>query len=448
LDFISNDKKAIEEMLQQIGVNSFKDLYTDIPNSLLIENLNLPDGISEADLLKELNNLALKNHVYKTSFLGAGSYYHYLPSLIDYVISRSEFFTAYTPYQAEASQGMLQAIFEFQSVVSRITKMDVSNASMYDLASAMAEAATLCSFTTRKKKILLLEGIHPEYIETVKTYCWGRGIDVEISTKDEMKSKINDEYGGIIFQNPDFFGELHNIEEITRIVREKTKKCKIVYAMPDPSALGILKAPGDYDIDIFVAEGIGLTPSFGGPNLGIFAASKQLMRKMPGRIIGLTKDINGDKDGFILTLQAREQHIRREKALSNICTNQALCMLACLIYFICMGKTGLKQIAYQNIQKANYLMLKLQKEGNVEIISKNPIYNEFVAKISNENEFLKKIKENDILGPLRLSNYFSKRDNQYLFCVTEMNSKEDIELLIKCVQSSRDNSKLGDNNYE
>ncbi|UYP46147.1 glycine dehydrogenase (decarboxylating) subunit 1 [Candidatus Lokiarchaeum ossiferum] len=436
MDYVPHDKKTMETMLAKIGVSSMEELYEDIPKSLLLEKLNLPEGLSEADLLKRMTVLSKKNHLYRTAFIGAGSYYHFIPSLVDYVISRSEFFTAYTPYQAEASQGFLQAIYEYQSAITRLTKMDVTNASMYDVASAFAEAATMCTFATRKSRILMLEGMHPEYIETVNTYCWGRNIQTEIVPLTKLEESLNDDCAGFLFQSPNFYGEIEDISYLTKIVREKAKKCKIVYGMPDPTCLGILKAPGDYDIDIFVSEGMGLPPSFGGPNLGIFATTSKLMRKMPGRVIGVTKEINGEGEGFVLTLQAREQHIRREKALSNICSNQSLCMLACLVYMVCLGKTGLKQVGTQNIQKANYVKREMAKIPGYNLKESRATYNEFVIECPNVDKFIGKCKENDILPPLPLSHYFPERSSEVLVCVTEQNSKEDIELFLRVAKEA------------
>ena len=436
MDYVPHDKKTIDTMLAKIGVSNMEELYQDIPKSLLLEKLNLPDGLSEADLLKNITALSEKSHLYKTAFIGAGSYYHYIPSLVDYVISRSEFFTAYTPYQAEASQGFLQAIYEYQSVITRLTKMDVTNASMYDVASAFAEAATMCTFATRKGKILMLEGIHPEYIETINTYCWGRNIETQMVSLEKLEETINDDYAGLLFQSPNFYGELEDIPRVTKIVREKTKKCKIVYGMSDPTCLGILKAPGDYDIDIFVSEGMGLPPSFGGPNLGIFATTTKLMRKMPGRVIGVTKEIHGDGKGFVLTLQAREQHIRREKALSNICSNQSLCMLACLVYIVSLGKTGLKQVGSQNIQKANFVKRELANIPGYKITTSRPTYNEFTLECPNIENLMEKLKANDILPPLRLSHYYPERPTELLVCVTQQNSAADIDSFLQIAREA------------
>jgi glycine dehydrogenase subunit 1 len=438
MDYVPHDQNEVREMLQKIGVQSVNDLYKDIPADLLLDRLNLPDGLPEADLLKHLTDLSQKNIHYQNSFLGAGSYYHYIPSLVDFVISRSQFYSAYTPYQAEASQGFLQAIFEYQSAISRLTELDVTNASMYDGASALAEAATLATFHTKKNKILVIEGIHPHYEETVRTYCWGRSIEVKKIKLAEMEEYVDDSVAGVCIQSPNFFGEIEDIEEVVSRVKSRNKKALVIHCMTDPTALGILTAPGKLGVDVFVAEGqsFGLPPSFGGPSLGIFTVRNKYMRKMPGRLIGMTKELHGDKNGFILTLQAREQHIRREKALSNICSNQSLCMLAALVYLVSMGKTGLKAVASQNLQKAHYVKSGLQKIPGYKLVSTKPIYNEFVVKCPNFAKLSTLCKENGLLPPLELTKFYPDRTDQMLVCVTEENSKESIDLFLKLAKEA------------
>ncbi len=438
MDFVPHDKHTISEMLKVIGVNSIEDLYVDIPNDLKIDKLNLPTGMSEPDLLRKLEEFSYKNKTYSSSFLGAGCYYHYIPSLVEFVISRSEFSTSYTPYQAEASQGYLQAIFEYQSVISRLTGMDVANASMYDGSTALAEAAIISTIITRNNKILLLEGIHPEYLEVIKTYCWASNIEYELVSEDSLFSKLNEDIAAVLFQSPNFFGEIEDISNLVEKIRTMTSKCLIIQVMTDLTCLGLLKPPGEMDIDIFVAEGqsLGITPSFGGPGLGIFTAKNQFLRKVPGRLIGKTKEINGEKEGFILTLQAREQHIRREKAISNICTNQSLCSLAALIYLVSLGKTGLREIAEQNFQKSSHVKQELRKIEGFEILNQKPTYNEFLVKCPNIDEFMNLCKEANLLPPLKLSKYFHDMNDVALVCVTEMNSNSDIEAFLKAASTS------------
>ncbi|UCD00773.1 MAG: aminomethyl-transferring glycine dehydrogenase subunit GcvPA [Promethearchaeota archaeon] len=437
MNFVPHDNKTIAEMLNIIGANSLKELFQDIPKDLFIENFNLPSGLSESDLLNQLKELSQKNKVYSSSFLGAGCYYHYIPSLVDFVTSRSEFYTSYTPYQAEASQGYLQAIYEYQTIISRLTQMDIANASMYDGSTALAEAAVMASIITGKNSIILIKGIHPEYEEVVRTYCWGQNINIETEIIENLEDKLNNKVAAILFQNPNFFGDIEDIFKITKIVRDKCPDCLIIQVMTDPTCLGILKPPGDTDIDIFVAEGqsFGINPSFGGPGLGIFTAKQKYLRKMPGRLIGKTKEIEGQKEGFLLTLQAREQHIRREKASSNICTNQALCSLAALVYLLAMGRTGLKEVALQNFQKAHFVKKELSKIHGYEILNKKPTYNEFLVKCPNIKALIKQCKQQNLQPPLDISRYYPEMKNVVLVCVTEMNSKDSIDTFIKIAQS-------------
>jgi glycine dehydrogenase subunit 1 len=436
VDFVPHDEKTIVEMLRVIGVNEIKDLFQDIPKDLVKDKLELPKGLSEPDLFHHMKEISKLNKLYSSSFLGAGCYYHYIPSIVNFVISRSEFYTSYTPYQAEASQGYLQAIYEYQTIISRLTQMDITNASMYDGSTALAEACIMATLITNKKTVLLLEGIHPEYIEVVKTYCWGQGIHLEIVSEEEVMNRLDESVAALLFQNPNFFGDLEDSLEIVKRVREKAPKCLLIQVMTDPTCLGVIKPPGMTDIDIFVAEGqaFGISPSFGGPGLGIFTAKKKYLRKIPGRLIGKTKEIGGTKEGFILTLQAREQHIRREKASSNICTNQALCSLAALVYLLSMGKTGLKEIATQNFQKAHYLKSKLNKIPGYKILNTKPTYNEFLLSCPNIDSLVSHCKEKSLLPPLKISKYYPKMKNIALVCVTELNSIESINQFIQAAR--------------
>jgi len=443
MDFTPHDDKTINLMLEKIGINSIDELFQDIPKDLIINDLNLPNGLSEADLYQQLNDISNKNTKYAASFLGAGCYYHYIPSIIDYIVSRSEFYTAYTPYQPEASQGMLQAIYEYQTAINRLTGM-VSNASMYDGSTALAEAALVSSIITRKNKILILKGIHPEYVEVLKTYCWGYGLEIEEASLDELYAKINETISAVIIQSPNFFGDIEDIEEIVKNIREQSSKCLIVQSMTDPTCLGLLKSPGECDVDIFVAEGqsFGISPSFGGPGLGIFAVKEKYFRKIPGRLVGKTMEINGDQEGFILTLQAREQHIRREKAISNICTNQALCSFSALLYLVAIGKSGLADVANQNFQKAHHVKNELASIEGFQVLNKGPTYNEFLIKCPNIDTFISECKKKDLLPPLKISKYFPEMKDVALVCVTEMNSLRSIE---KLTEAAKDSIKKGGN---
>ncbi|MFX1311520.1 MAG: aminomethyl-transferring glycine dehydrogenase subunit GcvPA, partial [Promethearchaeota archaeon] len=400
----------------------------------------------EPDLLRKLAEIANNNKLYSSSFLGAGCYYHYIPSLVDFVISRSEFYTSYTPYQAEASQGYLQAIYEYQTIISRLTQMDVTNASMYDGSTALAEAAIMASLISNKKSIILLEGIHPEYCEVLKTYCWGQNILIKTVKENDLLNKIDNDDAAVLFQNPNFFGDINDISKLTNDVRQRFPNCLLIQAMTDPTCLGILKSPGETDVDIFVAEGqsFGINPSFGGPSLGIFTTKKKFMRKIPGRLVGKTKEINGENEGYILTLQAREQHIRREKASSNICTNQALCSLAALTYLLALGRTGLRKVAIQNIQKSNYLKKEISKISGYKILNDKPTYNEFLVQCPNLDAFIDYCNEMNLLPPLKISKYYAEMKDIALVCVTEMNSKKSLKNFIKAAKNALKNEKDGE----
>ena len=433
-------------MLSVIGVNDIDELFQDIPNDLIKEKLNLPQGLSEPDLLRHMEKISKRNKTYSSAFIGAGCYFHYIPSVVNFVISRSEFYTSYTPYQAEASQGYLQAIYEYQTIISKLTQMDIANASMYDGSTALAEAAIMATLITNKQTILMLEGIHPEYVEVVKTYCWGQDIAFEEVSEDKIMKRLNENVAAFLFQSPNFFGDVEDVSDLVEKVRKKAPNCLLIQAMTDPTCLGVINPPGLTDVDIFVAEGqsFGISPSFGGPGLGIFTAKKKFLRKIPGRLIGKTKEINGTREGFILTLQAREQHIRREKASSNICTNQALCSLAALVYLLSMGKTGLKEIASQNFQKAHYLKSELSKIPGYKILNTKPTYNEFLLSCLNVDLLIYQCKQRNLLPPLNISKYYPKMKNIALVCVTEMNSRESIENFLQAAQEAITNTKEGE----
>jgi len=283
---------------------------------------------------------------------------------------------------------------------------------------------------------LILEGIHPEYIEVVKTYCWGQGMEYNIIPLSSLEAELDEDYGAVLIQSPNFFGDIEDIEDIVKKVKTISSKCLVIQVMTDPTCLGVLKSPGELDIDIFVAEGqsFGIPPSFGGPSLGIFATKKQYLRKVPGRLVGKTIEIHGEKEGYILTLQAREQHIRREKASSNICTNQALCSLAALIYLLSLGKRGLREIAIQNIQKADYIKKEISKISGYKILNIKPTYNEFLLDCPNIDLFIEKCEDLDLLPPLKLSKYYKDKKSIALVCVTEMNSIDSIEKFIQAAK--------------
>ena len=438
MEFITKNKQEEKAMLSEIGVNSIKELFSDIPEKIRLKDLNLGKPLSEAEVKNKIQTLANKNKTYQTSFLGAGSYSHYIPSVVSHIISRSEFYTAYTPYQAELSQGILQAIFEYQTMICNLTGMDASNASLYDGAEALAEAAIICLNKTRKSEIIISKAVHLEYRETVKTYLNARDkklIEIDLNRDgktdiEKLKKAINEDTAGILLQSPNFLGAIENIKEIEKIAHENNSLLTI--AISDPSCLGILIPPGDLNADIVTAEGqsFGNPKSFGGPYLGIIAVKQELIRYIPGRIVGQTLDKKGKK-GYLLTLQARESHIRREKASSNICSNHALNALAATVYLAALGKEGIKELANLNLQKAHYATEKLNLKFN------NYFYNEFIVEFENKEELQRieqELEENNIEPGLRLEKYYPELKNCMLLCVTEMNTKEDIDKLVEIIK--------------
>ena len=424
-----------KEMLASIGVEKVEELFSDIPESVRFKGeYKIKPAKSESALLKELSNLASKNADLKqhTSFLGAGVYDHYQPIIVDHVISRSEFYTAYTPYQPEISQGELQAIFEFQTMICELTGMDVANSSMYDGGTALAEAAMLAAGQTRRKKILLSTTVHPEARDVVKTYAKGQHVEVvEIPYQDgvtdvaALKEIISDDVAGVIVQYPNFFGRIEPLKEIEEIIHS-VKSMFIVSS--NPLALGALTPPGKLGADIVTgdAQPFGIPTAFGGPHCGYFAVTNKLLRKVPGRLVGQTIDEDG-KRGFVLTLQAREQHIRREKATSNICSNQALNALAASVAMTALGKKGTKQMAVQNIQKAHYAKQILKQKG-LEIVFDGPSFNEFVVKLpTSYQEVNDKLFSKQIIGGYDLGQTYPELKDHMLVAVTELRTKEEID---------------------
>jgi glycine dehydrogenase subunit 1 len=440
MDYIPNTERDKEIMLREMGISSFEALIKDIPELLRKFSLKLPDGISEPQVIKILkdlseNNISTSTHI---SFLGAGAYEHYIPSVVDHLASRNEFYTCYTPYQPEVSQGTLQVIYEFQTLMCELTGMDVANASMYDGSTALAEAALLAIRLKERNKIVCSRAIHQEYRQVLKTYlmCLHAEI-VEIDTPDgitpieELKKLIDDKTAAVLIQNPNFFGCIEDMETISNIVH---KYDMLFIACMNPISLGILKPPGEYNADIAVGEAqvLGNYLNYGGPYLGFFTVKNELLRKMPGRIAGETVDSNG-KRCFVLTLQAREQHIRREKATSNICTNQALLALRACIYLCALGKKGIAELANLNIQKSHYAYESLCKLNNLEPTFKKPFFNEFAIRIKgnlNVNKINEHLLKNGIVGGLDLSGFYPELKNDTLLCVTETKSKDSIDRLI------------------
>lgn len=431
------DKK---EMLDSIGVQSTDELFSDIPDKVRLKQpLDLKAPVNEPDLKKELTKMANKNFNLKeyTSFLGAGVYDHFIPSVVDHVISRSEFYTAYTPYQPEISQGELQAIFEFQTMISELTGMPVANSSMYDGGTSLAEAVNLSAGQTKKKKIIVSKAVHPEYRAVIETY--GKGPNLEIVEIDfvngrtdleQLKNELDEDTASVVIQYPNFFGQIEPLAEIKQLLNDQPKAMFIVSS--NPLALGYLTPPGEFGADIVVGDTqvFGIPAQFGGPHCGYFATTEKLMRKIPGRLVGQTTDENGIR-GFVLTLQAREQHIRRDKATSNICSNQALNALASAVAMSSIGKHGLRKMAELNMQKARYAKQKFMEAG-LDVVANGPFFNEFVVKLPGSvQETNDKLLEKGMIGGYDLSFAYPELEGHMLVAVTEIRTKEEIDAFVK-----------------
>ncbi len=431
-------------MLQTIGAPSFESLLSDIPKALRNFKLNIPEGISELELDRQLDELAHlnKNFKYHMSFLGGGNYDHFVPAVIDRLALRGEFITAYTPYQGEASQGSLQSMYEFQSLICELTAMDASNASMYDGASSLAEAALLAVRFAERKKILLPATVHPEYREVVKTYLSFLEAEIiDIPMKDgamdfdAFRKALDENTAAVIVQQPNFFGVLEEARKITDLAHQKGA---LLIACVNPISLGVIEPPGEYGADIAVGEGqpLGNSVAFGGPHFGFFTVKEPLLRKIPGRISGMTVDRHGRR-AFVLTLQAREQHIRREKATSNICTNQALCALKGAIYLSLLGKQGIRKVGLLNLRNAHEASDRLLKIKGVSAFSQKPFFNEFAVIINKDKAKLKEsFKKYGFLGPLSMENFYPEISSGYLVAVTEKRTESDIEVLAKAIEEA------------
>lgn len=440
--YIPNSNEDKKEMLQTIGVNTIEDLFNDIPEEVrLNRDLDLEESLSEIEVEKRMKALGKKNKSLDdlTCFLGAGAYDHYVPSIIKHITSRSEFYTAYTPYQPEISQGTLQVIFEYQTLISNITGMDVANASMYDGPTAAAEAAIMAVSATRRDKIVISKSVDPQIRKVVKTYMKYKDIEVvEVDIKDgvtdneKLKSLVDKTTAGVIVQNPNFFGIIEDLTEVEQITHDV--KAKLIDYI-DIISLGILKSPGEQGVDIVIGDGqsLGNGLNFGGPYLGFLATTKKLVRKIPGRVVGQTIDVDG-KRAFVLTLQAREQHIRRYKATSNICSNQALNALAATIYLTTMGKQGLKEVANQCLQKSHYTYNKLTESGKYKPLFNKPFFKEFALTSENSSKVNSKLLENNILGGYELGKDYDEFNNGLLFAVTEKRTKGEMDNLAEIME--------------
>lgn len=425
----------INEMLEVIGVSSIDDLFQEIPSELIGKDLDVPHSHSELEIYQRMNELASKNKVL-IPFVGAGSYDHYTPSVIRHIVERQEFLTAYTPYQPEISQGTLQYIFEYQSMICELTGMDVSNASMYDGATATAEAMMMATNAKKRNKMLISKTVNPNIIEVVKTYALYRNIEIIIVDEvngetdwQDFEQKNDKECAGIIVQNPNFYGIIEDYSS----VRERLDETKGLFVMNhDPAALTVLKTPAEYGVDIAVgdAQTLGIPLSYGGPYIGYLATTTKLMRKMPGRICGVTTDSDGLR-AFVLTLQAREQHIRREKANSNICSNQSLLALFVTVYMAVMGKQGVKEAQINSLQATHYLYDELLKLNHFEQVYDKPFFKDVLVKTSLDPKVIENtLKEHGYLGPLHIGTYDTEKQGYLLFSATEKRTKQEIDEVI------------------
>lgn len=436
--YISHSPSEIREMLKTLGISDVERLFDDIPDNVkLNREMDLPIPLSEVELKRELSDISRKNQATEyINFIGAGAYDHYVPAVVNALVSRSEFYTSYTPYQAERSQGTLAATFEYQTMIARLTGMDVVNASIYDGASSLGEAILMSANIKRKRKVVISGAIHPEYITTAKTYGFGGEIDIITSAYTssyetdwkQVEELIDDKTAALVISMPNFFGVLEDVKQAQKIAQ---KKGIMLIVSVNPISLGLLKQPADYGADIVVGEGqpLGNPLNFGGPYLGFMGTKDKYVRKMPGRIVGETIDADG-KRAFVLTLQAREQHIRREKATSNICSNQALNALAATIHLSYLGKKGFRDVAYDCHAKAQYFVKQAQKTGEVNVMN-SKVFNEVVVEVNNLDKKYQKALDNKILPGLKLDKFFSVEKNKLLVAFTEKRTKQEIDELLK-----------------
>ena len=444
MSYISLSDKDKKEMLNEIGIKSIDELFRCIPDEIRLKReLDVPDAHTESELLDYFKSIG-ENNTYTDclSFLGAGAYNHFIPSVVDYLSMRGEFLSPYTPYQPEVSQGTLQIIFEFQTLICQLTGMDIANASLYDGASGTAEAVLMANRVTRKPKVLVARSVHPQYRQVVDSLTQNLDLTIEeigyMATghidKEELKGKMDAETAAVVIQSPNFFGVIEHDREITEIAH--SQKALMIYTVAEAVSMGILESPGALGVDIVTgeAQSLGMPLSFGGPYLGFMACAKDYVRQFPGRIVGQTQDVDG-KNGFVLTLSTREQHIRRERATSNICTNQAWCALRATIFMETLGREGMRELAIQNMQKADYARAELSRIEGVESSFSGPVFNEFVLAFDKPWPKIAALLEKDkILGGLLLEDYYSNGKDNVLFNVTEIHSKNDIDVLTASIK--------------
>ncbi|HWS56333.1 MAG TPA: aminomethyl-transferring glycine dehydrogenase subunit GcvPA [Pyrinomonadaceae bacterium] len=445
--YIPNSPEERQEMLGALGLDSAAGLFDSIPEDVrLARPLDTPAALSEIELLERFEQMAARNSAARRpSFLGAGAYSHYAPTIVDSLIQRSEFFTAYTPYQPEISQGTLQAIFEFQTLVCQLTGMDVANASMYDGSTAMAEAVLMAERVTRRRRVLVSGAVHPEYLKVAETYVAHAGVELQRLGFDEETGRtevgegaaLDKTVAAVVVQSPNFFGSIEDLKGLAE--RAHAVGALLVAVVTEGASFGLLRSPGACGADVVVAEGqsFGVPLSFGGPYVGLFATREQYARQLPGRLAGVAYDKEGRR-GFVLTLATREQHIRREKATSNICTNEGLIALAATIYLTTMGRRGLQEVAAQCAQKAAYARRRIAALEGFSLPHSAPVFNEFVVRAPAAAEGLLRrlAAERNVTGGLPLSRYFPGRPNDFLVCVTETNKRADIDALVEGLKNS------------
>jgi len=433
MDYIANTQDERRQMLEAIGVESIEELFADIPEALRAPRFDLPHGRSEMEVRQHLRRLSQKNAVHLVRFVGAGFYDHYVPAAVEAVLRRGEFYTAYTPYQPEAAQGTLQAIYEYQTAICRLTEMEVANASLYDGGTALYEAAMMALRITGRNKILLDSGVNPIYRNMLHTYTSNLNIDfVEIpvahgqTQRGLVERYLDDDTAAIILQNPNFFGA---IDDLTDVAEMAHKVGALAVMSCYPISLGLLKTPGEMNIDIATGEGqsMGLPLSFGGPYLGFMATRRRYIRQMPGRLVGATLDAQSRR-GFVLTLQTREQHIRRARATSNICTNESLCALAAVVYLSLLGKQGLKEVARLCADKAEYARRRLEAIPDVRVMRSVPVFNEFTCVLPAEaGDVVGRMIEKGFAAGFPLGRYYKGMSRSLLVAVTEKRTKEEID---------------------
>ena len=445
MDYVSNTDEQLQEMLEAIGVESFEALLADIPRALRANGLQVAPGLSETEVVKEFLDLSTKNRSLDQlcSYLGAGMYEHFIPSTVDALASRGEFATAYTPYQAEASQGTLQTIYEYQTMICELTGLEVANASLYDGASATAEAALLTTRVTNRPRLLVSEAVHPEYRQVLRTYAAGSGVIIEdvpvplgVTEPSALRERLRDDVAGVIIQSPNFFGAIEPMAEQSALAHARGA---LVVAVAYPVALGLIAPPGACGADIAVGEAqcLGNPISYGGPTLGFFATTQALVRKMPGRIAGCTVDAQGRR-GFVLTLQAREQHIRREKATSNVCTNQGLLALRTTIYLSLLGPQGLRELAELNAQRAHELARRWGRLPGWSLRFAQPYFNEFAIQWKGTRplaEVERHLLSSGILAGAGLGRWYPSLKDTLLVCVTETKNPEQLDQTIRVLET-------------